>query len=187
MAVLGISRLRLSTLPLLLLAAVVSVCPPAFAQETIEPDVKAAFIYNFTRFVEWPASALQAPRINICIVGDPAVGAALDGIIAGEEAYGRPLARLDPATVNDAGRCHILYLGRGAPDGGSRMLAAVRQLPVLTVGDASSFHARGGVIQFALVDGKVRFDISLPAADRSGLVVSSRLIRVARHIVERTQ
>jgi hypothetical protein len=166
----------------LALVSAVSPLRLAATQETIEPDVKAAFIYNFTKFVEWPPSAISPERFRLCSVGDPKVAAALAAIIEGESAAGRPLALAQPQTDDEARQCQILYISAGDPDRSARLLAAVRQAPVLTAGDGPRFAQQGGAVGFLLEDNRVRFDINMSAVERAGLKVSSKLLRIARHI-----
>jgi hypothetical protein len=154
----------------------------AARQETIEPDVKAAFIYNFTKFVDWPPSSIPADGFRICTSGDARVATALASIIAGESAAGRPLVMAQPQTGDEARRCQILYVGAGEPELGARLLAAVRQSPVFTAGEGADFAQRGGAIGFLLEDNRVRFDIDLLAVQQAGLRVSSKLLRIARQI-----
>ena len=167
------------------LAALV-VTPALRAQDaTAENNVKAAYLYNFTKFIEWPATAI-GDRFRICIVGDRLFSAAVDAIIAGESAQNRPLVRVEPQTTEEARACQILYLSRSEPERAARMLAAVRQAPVLTVGDGAQFLEQGGGIRFMLLDGRMRFDIATRPLDRAGLRVSSKLLRVARKIDDGT-
>jgi hypothetical protein len=187
----------LGTLGALLAAASIAVAPPGPAagvprapiggvlQETLENDIKAAFLYNFTKFIDWPTPASGTPGpFQVCVLADARFTSAVDRIIAGESVEGRPLARMDPQSPDDARQCAILYVGHGHRDRAAPLLAAVRQLPVLTVGDAPRFVEGGGTIGFVLENNRVRFDVSPAAAQRSGLQVSSKLLRVARHVVE---
>jgi hypothetical protein len=155
----------------------------AAVAQTIEPDVKAAFIYNFTKFIEWPLAAIPPDRFRICTVGDARVASALATIIEGESAGGRPLVHEQPKTADDARRCQILYIGSGDAERGARLLAAVRQAPVLSAGEGAGFAERGGGIGFVVEHDRVRFDINLRAVERPGLKVSSRLLRIARKVV----
>ena len=178
-----LTRVR-GALLLAVCAAWLAVLPAGAQDVSGENSVKAAYLYNFTKFVEWPPAALPGDRFRICVVGDRAFSEAVEGIVRGESAYGRPLARVEPQTVEDARTCQILYVSRLDPERGNRMLAAVRQLPVLTVSDAPRFLDQGGAIRFVLVDGRMRFDIAVAATDRAGLRVSSKLLRVARELGE---
>lgn len=154
-------------------------------QETLENDVKAAFLYNFTKFIEWPdAAARSAEPFRLCVLADPDFVRAVDRIIEGESVQGRPLRRVEPHTPEDARTCAILFIGSGNSERGARLLPAIRHFPVLTVGDFAGFVEQGGAIGFVRENNRVRFDVSPPSAERSGLKVSSKLLRVARHVVE---
>jgi hypothetical protein len=151
---------------------------------SIEDDIKAAYLFNFTKFVEWPPNAFSGTSdpLNVCVAGDAAVASAVERAITGERVEGRPLAFVAPPPADVAG-CHILYIGRGAGDP-SRLMAASAKRPILAVGDAPRFLEHGGAIAFVVEERRVRFDIDPAAAARAGLKVSSKLLRVARHIVE---
>jgi hypothetical protein len=164
-------------------AALALVEAPAFAQATLENDVKATFLYNFTKFIEWPPSAgSEGNPLRLCVLADPEFTRAVDRTIAGESVDGRPLERIEPASVDDVRRCAILYVGPTHLTRAARFLVAARQLPVLTVGEGSRFIDQGGAIAFVLEHNRVRFDISNTAVQRSGLKASSKLLRVARSV-----
>lgn len=167
-----------------LLVIAVAACggASAFAQGPMEHDVKAAFLYNFTKFIEWPSLPPGDEPFRICVVGDAAFAQAVDRIIDGESIQGHRLARLDPQTPADARGCGILYVGTGEADRGLRLAAALRQSPVLVVGDGAPFVSQGGAIAFVREKNRVRFDINTAATDRAGLKVSSKLLRVARNV-----
>jgi hypothetical protein len=165
------------------LAAAIACLPrPALSQGTVEDDVKAAYLFNFTKFVRWPAVAEVSNDFRICVVGDQAFAASLDAIIKGESADGRALVRLEPASVDAARGCQILFIGRGASERGARLLSALRDLPILTVGDAPTFLAQGGAIRFVRTGDRLRFDVNIAAAVRARLEISSKLLRVARKV-----
>jgi hypothetical protein len=170
---------------LVMLAIVVSsAAKPALAQGSIEYDIKAAFLYNFTKFIEWPALPAGSEPFRICVIGDPAFAQAVDRIIDGEAVQGHPLQRLDPQTPQEARDCGILYVGAAETDRGMRIAAAVRQAPVLVVGEGPRFVSQGGAIAFVLENNRVRFDVNTAATSRAGLKVSSKLLRVARNVTE---
>jgi uncharacterized protein DUF4154 len=151
-------------------------------QPSLENDVRAAFLYNFTRFVEWPAPLQPDEPFRLCALADTAFLAALDRTIAGESVGGRPLVRAEARSVDEARHCAILYVARGYKEQAAPLLAAVRDLPVLTVGEGPTFVKQGGAIGFLLENNRVRFDISQRAVQRSGLKASSKLLRVARNV-----
>jgi YfiR/HmsC-like len=166
----------------ILAAALVCVPRPAAPQGTVENDVKAAYLFNFTKFVRWPVAADVSNEFRICVVGDQAFAASLDAIIKGESADGRPLVRHEPASVDTARGCQILFIGREASPREARLLPALRDLPVLTVGDAPTFLAQGGAIRFVRTGDRLRFDVNIAAAARARLDISSKLLRVARKV-----
>jgi hypothetical protein len=142
---------------------------------SLEYQVKAAYLFNFVKFVGWPAAAPGGP-ITICIAGQNPFGTALEETIRGETVDGRSIAT---RTVPEADSgCHVVFVPRGANAAAS--LRAARALPVLTVGEASDFIENGGIINFVTDAGAVRFQIDQDAASRVGLQISSRLLRLAR-------
>jgi len=167
-------------------AAGLLVCAPARSEQVHpEQDVKAAFLFNFTRFVTWPTEIPAGTEpFRLCVVADSAAIEAVERTMAGESVNGRAVLTLTPRSTAQARECQILFVGRSAAESGAPLLAAVRELPVLTVGDEPRFLARGGTIQFVVEDGRVRFDVSVANAERARLEISSRLLRVARAIVE---
>jgi hypothetical protein len=166
-----------------IVASVLSVFPRLHAQEATENDVKAAFIYNFTKFVEWPDSPAQATQpVRVCVLADEEFNRSLDRILENETILGRRLVRAAPTSAQDARTCAILYISRGNAQRGAKLLSAVRDHPVLTVGESPRFLQEGGAIEFVLDHNRVRFDVSTTAMERAGLKVSSKLLRVARTV-----
>jgi hypothetical protein len=155
---------------------------PAAAQDTIEHEVRAAFLYNFVKFVDWPHHGLSGDTFRVCVLGDMRVTLALDGLLAGETVGGRLLVREEVPTLDAARNCQLLYIGRQEAARTPQLLEAVRDLPVLTVGDAPRFLEQGGTVRFLLEQDRVRFDVHLGAVERSGLSMSSKLLRVARRV-----
>jgi uncharacterized protein DUF4154 len=157
---------------------------PLRAQESLENDVKAAFLYNFSKFVEWPVPPDRTGEpFRLCVLADADFARAVDRTIDGQAVEGRKLERIEPRSPDDARRCAILYVGRRNLAQAAPLLASVRQMPVLTVGDDPHFVRQGGAIEFVLEDNRVRFDVNTLAAERSGLKVSSKLLRVARTVI----
>lgn len=164
-------------------AAISCVTVRAESQPTTEHDVKARYLFNFTKFVRWPDGATASPPFRICVIGDRRFAEAVDAVIAGESAYGQPLVRTEPESAEAARSCQILFIGN-AMEGGRRMLVSVRDLPVLTVGESPTFFMDGGAIRFVAEKDRLRFDVNVPAAQRAGLEISSKLLRVARELVK---
>ena len=154
-------------------------------EQATEADVKAAFLYNFTRYIEWPPAAFYGPAdpFRICVASDAEFRRRVQSLIAGETAHGRPLELIVPGR-SDLQRCHILFVGRTEAARVGVMLAATSDRPVLTVGETPGFLEKGGAVLFDVENHRVRFDINPGAATRVGLTVSSKLLRVARHVRE---
>ena len=151
---------------------------------TDEDNIKAAFLYNFTKFIVWPAQPGGEP-FRICTVAEPAFGVAVDRIIADESIDGRSIVRHSPAAPDGARGCQILFLGRLENDRAEKWIAAVRGTPVLVVGESPAVWERGAHINFVVDDNRVRFDVNTNATTESGLSVSSKLLRVARELFPR--
>lgn len=153
-----------------------------------EHDLKAVFLYNFTRFVEWPSGIPPGSEpFHLCVVADAVTTTAVEKAMEGELVNGRASRVLVPKTVTDAPTCQILFIGRTEMTRAAPLLAAVRDSPVLTVSDADHFAVRGGTIEFVHEQGRVRFDVNVESARRAGLEISSRLLQVARRVEGRTR
>jgi len=175
--------LRRAGLPTLLLALLLAVPGAAPAQTAEEYAVKAAFLYNFTKFVDWPAAAFpDAGVFKICVLGDDPFGGSLQAI-AGEQVGSRKLkvARTDAASRS--GGCQILFISRSERDRIPQILAAVKGAPVLTVGDGKGLADDGVIVNFILEGTRVRFEINTESAERAGLQISSKLLQLAKRLV----
>jgi len=148
------------------------------ADRTLEYQVKAAFLLNFTKFVEWPAAAFEGPAspINICIFGDDPFGGALDRMLGGEDVNGRSLTVGRITRTPGLKTCQVLFLPDSEKEG-LKMLPGLG--PVLTVGEEESFLHHGGMIAFIIENRRVRFRINRIAAENAGLKLSSKLLNVA--------
>jgi hypothetical protein len=154
---------------------------PTSAQDVgLEYRVKAAYLFNFTKFVEWPSTAFVGGRsfsFSICVAGRNPFGPALTATLVGETAAGLPLAaRL--VNAGGAAGCHVLFVPAGVSP--APYLRAVGKSPVLTVGESPDFLDQGGAINFILDGGRVRFEINQAAAARAQLRISSRLLQLGR-------
>lgn len=164
------------------LSAVLSWSVAVFQQRTApEPDVKAAFLYNFTRFVSWPAGIPpESEPFRVCVVADRTSTEAVERTMAGETIQGRPVQTRIPSSAAEVKSCQLLFIGRVAEERAASLMAAARESPVLVVGEGETFPERGGAIGFVMEEGRVRFDVSSGNAQRSGLTLSSRLLNAAR-------
>jgi hypothetical protein len=156
------------------------------AQTATEYQVKAAFVFNFAKFVEWPARSFKSPSdtIYVCVLGDSVFETALTDVIAGKKINERPLAGVRLSDIKEAGRCHILFIGNSEHRNLRGILAATASSAILTVGESDHFALDGGMIGFRLEDGKVRLEINLPAAEQAQVQISSKLLSLAQ-IVKR--
>jgi hypothetical protein len=170
-------------LPALLLALLLAVPGAAPAQTAAEYAVKAAFLYNFAKFVDWPAAAFPDPNnLKICVLGADPFGGSLQEV-AGEQVGGHKLQVVRTDSISKPAGCQILFISRSERDHIQQILAAVKGSPVLTVGDTQRFADDGVIINFILEGSKVRFEINTDSADRAGLRISSKLLQLARRIV----
>lgn len=154
-------------------------CAQAQEATPTEYQVKAAFLYNFGKFVEWPQSSAPPSVFTICVLGKDPFGAVLDELIKDKSIQGRKLAVRRPGRVEDAGGCQILFISSSEDARLPHILEVVRGSSVLTVGEAERFARRGGMIKFRLEGGKVRFEINPDAAAQAGLTISSQLLKLA--------
>jgi hypothetical protein len=146
-----------------------------------EYQVKAIYLYNFGRFVQWPpnATALKSDSFSICVLGQDPFGPSLDSTLAGEKLDGKPLAMKRISTARDAGECRILFISSTEESHLKEILLSLDESSILTVSDMPSFSRRGGMIQFVLEGDKVRFEINLTKAETAKLTLSSELLKVA--------
>ncbi len=144
-----------------------------------EYQVKAVYLYNFGKFVEWPAAASREDSFTICVLGRDPFGGTLDAAVAGETIGEKKMAARRIADVQDSTNCKILFISASEAGRLKQILAALGKSSVLTVSDMPDFTAAGGMIQFVLNDNKVRFEVNLGAAQKNGLTLSSQLLKVA--------
>jgi len=154
--------------------------PPESQAVSLEYAVKATYLYKLAPFVNWPAEEFAAPDapFRICVVGNDPFGDFLDNAVVGRRFGNHPFEvhRLDSLTPD--ADCQIAFLSRVPSQSISQALEAVRGKPVLTVVD-STVPDRGGIMQFVVKHGRVRFDIDTAAAARNHLTISSKLLNLA--------
>jgi hypothetical protein len=147
-----------------------------------EYQVKAAYLYNFGKFVEWPATVAKDESFTICVLGDDPFGAALDATLAGEAIDSQKLVARRITNARDAAGCRILFISSSESGRIKEILTAVDKSGVLTVSDMLDFTSNGGMIQFVLKENKVRFEVNLAAGEKAGLTFSSQLLKVATDV-----
>lgn len=160
-------------------AAAASDAKPAPLPKPTEYQVKAAYLYNFGKFIRWPASTGKNSSFAICVLGRDPFGPTLDATLAGESIDGQKVTAARPARAQDAAECRILFISSSESGRLNETLAALDKANVLTVSDMPHFTERGGMIQFVLEGDRVRFEVNLPVAQRAGLTLSSELLKVA--------
>lgn len=172
-------------LVMLLLTAVVPRI--SAAQSLSEYQVKAAFLFNFTKFLDWPASAFRGGQtvITICLIGEDPFGKALDELVKGQSIGGRGFAvrRLTQIPRDDS--CQVAFLGGMDKNRADQILAPVKALPILTVVDNEDGGDPGAMIGFIVEESKVRFNINLEAAEKVGIKLSSKLLKLAKTVREK--
>lgn len=152
-----------------------------------EYEVKAAFLYNFAKFVEWPAETFpsRASPITIGTLADDRFQAILEQTLAGKTAQERSLVvkKLGPS-LQDARKCQIVFVSSAERGAVGDLLNATKGASVLTVGETEGFAQRGGMVNFVLIENKVRFEINNLSARNSGLHISARLLQLAATVWE---
>lgn len=163
--------------------AITAIASPVAAEETLEARVKAAFIYNFAKFVEWPAGASNQTHFEICVAGQSPLGKLIDTTLTGKSIRDQAI-RIRHIGWNPEALpgCRMLYLSNEDNSGYSRLLNAAREKPVLTISEDSQVSTHQSIIQFMLVDGKVRFAINQNSAREAQLKISAKLLEVAIRI-----
>ncbi len=158
----------------------------AAASPPTEYEVKAAYLYNFARFVEWPADAAATrDHLLLGVIGVDPFGAVLDEIVRDRAAPGdRRLVVRRFTSVEEAAHAHILFICSSEEGRLAQILGALDGASVLTVGDLPRFAERGGMVALTVENHKVRFEINVEAVQRTGLKVSSQLLKLARIVGE---
>lgn len=165
---------------------VLSACAAAQADDlsSAEIQIKAAFLYKFTAYVEWPKSSFKDPEspITIGVVGAEEVADELRRIVSGRSVQNRGLTVEVVNKESELTGVHVLFVGREAAARAARLIEGARQRPILIVTDAADGLDRGSIINFVMVKRRVQFEISVDAAEKAGLALSSRLLAVALRV-----
>ncbi len=147
--------------------------------------IKAAFLYKFAKFVDWPAKAFPNDRtpLTICILGKEPFGAALE-TIKDKKVRGRKLVIQRLARLEDLKQCHILFISASEEKRLPELLSTIKGKAILTVSDMKGFAHCGGIINLVTIEKKIRFEINLDAAHLAGLKISSKLLKLAKIVGE---
>lgn len=173
------ARIRRIALPCLAGLAVCALESAARADGG-EPEVKAAFVYQFGTYVEWPPAALaNASQLLVCVVGDAPFSLVLDESFRHKRLHARALT-VRPASAHDSLLdCHIVFIAAAARPEMPTILAAIDRQPVLTIVDHGAVRGGGAMIEFVRDGDRLRFAVNAVAAQRAGLVISSQLLKLA--------
>ncbi|MGB8851839.1 MAG: YfiR family protein [Candidatus Acidiferrales bacterium] len=160
------------------------VATPGWAQTapSVEYQVKAAFLLNFVKFIEWPADAFQDNKapITICVFGHDPFGSALDNILRGKTIENREVLPRRMSDISDLKSCQLVFVSALEDKRLPEILSSLKGTSALVVGETESFAERGGGIQFFLDDNRLRFAVNVDAVRRARLEVSSKLLALAR-------
>jgi hypothetical protein len=182
----GRLRHRLSHfLPLAILLSLAATSSVAQQVHPTEFQVKAAYLYNFGKFVTWQDRAANPGSLDICILGKDPFGSILDSTVAGESIDGRKIAVRRLSNTQEMASCSILFVGSSEENRLGPILAAAEHFAVLTVSDIPHFADQGGTIGFVMQQGRIRFEVNRGAAEQSHLILSSELLKVASRVISK--
>jgi hypothetical protein len=182
----GITRPLFEKASLLAIATCLLVPVNAFSlEEATEYEIKAAYLYNFAKFIEWPATAFPQPNtpMRLCIFDDGAVELSVTQTLKQKVVSGHPVVVSHVVTAEEGRSCHILFITSTHNRQIELLLGQLSQTSVLTVGEVHGFIQKGGIINFVSENGHVRFEVNDKAADQGGLHISSRLLTVAKLVL----
>ena len=176
--------LRVCLSLLLALGIVVSseVAARAESSAPTMPQVQAAFLFNFSKFVTWPNEAFQhsGDSLIIGVLGEDPFGAILEDTIRDKTVMGKKLVVKRFSKIQDALHCHILFLSASEESRLAQMIQALDKTNILTVSDMEQFAEHGGMVAFTVEDRKVRFNVNVEAVERTELKIGSQLLKLAR-------
>jgi hypothetical protein len=154
--------------------------PHLKAQQVSEYQVKAAFLFNFSKFLEWPPEAMGQPNepFVVGVIGNDPFGNYLDEIISGEKIMDHPMIVKRYNSIDEIDKCHILFINM--PGKTRDVLNTLKGKSILTVSDEEDFNGKGGIIKFYTDNDMIRLQINIDAAKAANLNVSSKLLRIAR-------
>jgi YfiR/HmsC-like len=158
-----------------------SVQTVAWAGVVEEYQVKAAFFYHFSRFIQWPSEKFssEGDPFRVCIVGGNPFQGELQKILSGKTVQDHPFVLIQDPSDSELHQCHVVFIGKGAAKQSEGITRAMGGQGVLTIGESPDFIQRGGIVRLFLEESKVRFGINPKAAEQAKLVISSKLLRLA--------
>jgi hypothetical protein len=155
-------------------------------REIAEYPLKLGFLYNFAKFVEWPSDSFRSPGapFAICIVGHDPFSPDTENELRTRPVGGHPVEFVALKQTDRLNVCHIVFIPVTEKDQAARIVRSLKGSRALTVGESEGFAVRGGIINFTIEEGNVRFEINRLAAERAGLKISSKLLNLARVVTE---
>jgi hypothetical protein len=159
-----------------------SIAVTAQTKAATEYQVKAAFLYNFAKFVDWPPSAFTDAKqpLDVCVYGRDPFGTALEDALLGKSIGERRVSLGRAMQFQDLVGCHVIFVSASVHEPAADLANRLKGRAVLLVGESEGFAASGGAIQFTIEDNRVHFVINPDAADRAGLKISSKLLALAK-------
>jgi hypothetical protein len=177
-------RLRSGLVAILLLLWGMVAIQPLMAQDAVsEEQLKAAFLYNFARFVEWPTNAFpsESTPIQLGVLGNDEFAERLAALLKEKKAHGRSLVVKKLNGVTDVAGSQIIFIAKSESRKTSQVADLTKKQPVLLVGESDDFLSNGGIINFVIESKQLRFDIHVTNAEANNLTISSHLLRLARN------
>jgi hypothetical protein len=167
-----------------IVALLCAICPTVSSAQSqvAEYRLKAAFLFHFAEFVEWPPENASGPFV-ICIVGEDPFHGDLEEAVQGKSIATRVVRIRHIKQVPEVRGCHVLFIDKDESKNVSASISGLHQLPVLTVGESDDFLDQGGIIRMFVEDRKIRFEINQGAAETANLKISSRLLLLATAVV----
>jgi hypothetical protein len=146
-----------------------------------EYQIKAAFLFNFTQFVEWPVNAFPEPEtpLAIGILGEDPFGNYLEETVTGEKVNGHSLVIQHYKNIEEVKTCHILFINKAEINKPEQAVINLKGKYILTVSDGNNFIKQGGMVRFITKNNKIQIQINPEAAKEASLIVSSKLLRIA--------
>jgi hypothetical protein len=156
--------------------------------ESVEYPVKLAFLYNFAKFVEWPADSYSNPGapLSICIVGHDPFSSGIESELQTRKAWGRPVQLLTLRPAETLSACHMVFIPVTERDQAGKVVRSLKGSSTLTVGEIEGFAAMGGVINLTVEKSEVHFEVNRLAADRAHLKIGAKLLSLAKIVTEQT-
>lgn len=147
-----------------------------------EYEVKAAFLFNFTRFVSWDSEPADAANMTLCVLGEDPFGELLLSL-EGKVAQGREISLRYPSQEPEIIGCQVLFVSRSENHRLPQIVSSVAGQSILTVSDIPNFASKGGIIGYVMQGNLIRFEINLKSAESAGLSINSRLLELASRVI----